>query len=169
MDARFDWTRIDPLIVEEQYISALQAYRTATGTTLSEAMDAVGERGTYLRSTSPERFPVRIAPLAAARLALDGIERPIRVIEAVWDGDTVHDWFVVLVAVTDGPSSAHPAFTETYLCSITQRDVTGGSVYEFSKQMQQELAEQVGASTKAPVWPPDDEAPRWWDMTTDQI
>ncbi|MGW5432924.1 hypothetical protein ACWET9_37900 [Streptomyces sp. NPDC004059] len=27
-------------------------------------------------------------------------------IEAVWDGDTVHDWFVCLVAVLEEPDSA---------------------------------------------------------------
>ncbi|MCZ0978843.1 hypothetical protein O1L60_05170 [Streptomyces diastatochromogenes] len=32
-------------------------------------------------------------------------------IEAVWDGDTFHDWFVVLLAITTEPAGEHPLAT----------------------------------------------------------
>ncbi|MEU3791104.1 hypothetical protein [Streptomyces fructofermentans] len=48
-------------------------------------------------------------PLDPDSLAARAAECPGRVvaIEAVWDGDTVHDWFVDLLAVTEDPAGDH--------------------------------------------------------------
>ncbi|MFJ8039509.1 hypothetical protein ACIRBX_03215 [Kitasatospora sp. NPDC096147] len=43
-------------------------------------------------------------PESLARKAA-GCEGRVVAVEAVWDGDTVHDWFVILRAVIDGPES----------------------------------------------------------------
>ncbi|MFH9576298.1 hypothetical protein [Streptomyces sp. NPDC017230] len=45
-------------------------------------------------------------PLDLPSLTVRAAELPGRVVavEALWDGDTVHDWFVILVAVLDDPA-----------------------------------------------------------------
>ncbi|UQN06545.1 hypothetical protein [Deinococcus sp. QL22] len=158
-----DWTELDALLCQGAYISALSTYRAEVGGDLHEAIYALGQRGDYLRETQPERFPKRPAPALIARENLQGVSGRICVIEAVWDGDTVHDWFLVLVAVSEGASTSHARYTETWLCNITQRDVGQESLVELAIELQHQLAAERSAEIKVPVWPPDDEAPRWWN------
>lgn len=158
-----DWTEIDDLLFREAYLWALSTYRAVVGGDLHAAMEEVGQREGYLRDTQPERFPKRLAPALVAQENLQGVSDRLCVIEAVWDGDTVHDWFLVLVAVSEGASTSHARYTQTWLCSITQRDVGQGSLVKFAVKLQRQLAAQRGAEVKTPVWPPDDEAPRWWN------
>ncbi|MFD5631018.1 hypothetical protein [Streptomyces sp. NPDC127072] len=82
----------------------------ARGLGLHEAQLVVHER--YVRHRD------RIArtsdsPLDLESLVARAASAPGRVvaIEAVWDGDTVHDWFVLLLAVTAGPAGEHPLAT----------------------------------------------------------
>lgn len=53
--------------------------------------EALGDR---VRRTPPD--PLDLLSLAARATTLPG---RVAAVEALWDGDTVHDWFVVLVAV----------------------------------------------------------------------
>jgi hypothetical protein len=158
-----DWTEIDGLLFQEACISALSTYRAEMGGDLHEAVYALSQRGEYLRETRPERFPTRPAPAGVARENLQGVSGRIYVIEALWDGDTVNAWFLVLAAISGGASTIHARYTETWLCSITQRDVEQGSLVEVAVELQHQLAAGRGAEVKVPVWPPDDEAPRWWN------
>lgn len=58
--------------------------------------EALGDR---VRCRPPD--PLDIPSLAARAAALPG---RVAAVEALWDGDTVHDWFVVLVAVLEDPA-----------------------------------------------------------------
>jgi hypothetical protein len=157
------WSGVDDLLFQGDFISALAAYRAMSGAGLPDAMDAVGARAAHLRATQPGRFAQRPAPSVVARKNLQGVPGRICVIEAVWDGDTVHDWFVVLVAISAQGSATHPRYTESYLCHITHSDVDHGSLVEAAEALQRRLAAETGAEVKAPVWPPDDRASRWWN------
>ncbi|MFJ8439186.1 hypothetical protein [Kitasatospora griseola] len=106
----------------------LDAGRADRGLTLLQAQDIVGARCEHYgdRVANPANVP--LDPEAVARRA-GGIAERVLAIEAVWDGDTIHDWFVDLVAVgetrdhrlvtvywsngarylgSDGPSGRHP-------------------------------------------------------------
>lgn len=52
-----------------------------------------------MRRTPPD--PLDLPALAARAAALPG---RVAAVEALWDGDTTHDWFVLLVAVLDSPA-----------------------------------------------------------------
>ncbi|MFJ6824037.1 hypothetical protein ACIQRJ_26945 [Streptomyces niveus] len=78
----------------------------ARGMGLHEAQLVVHER--YLRygdsiARTP-RSPLDLESLAARAAGLPG---RVVAVEAVWDGDTVHDWFVDLLAVTAEPAGEH--------------------------------------------------------------
>lgn len=78
----------------------------ARGMSLQDAQLVVHER--YLRygdsiARTP-RSPLDLESLAARAAGLPG---RVVAVEAVWDGDTVHDWFVDLLAVTAEPAGEH--------------------------------------------------------------
>ncbi|MFG2722442.1 hypothetical protein ACGFW5_29740 [Streptomyces sp. NPDC048416] len=90
----------------------------------------------------------------------------IMAIEAVWDGDTVHDWFVRLLAVTADPAGeAHMA---TVYWSTAKRylgeDAEGGPrhpVAVAAERAGRALAEHLAVAFHfASPDTPDDEAPR---------
>lgn len=156
-DGGFDWFHTDELIFRGSIINALKVYRDGTGVTLYQAVDAVAARTARLRAAFPERFPVRPTPREAAQKVLARITEPIRAIEAVWDGDTVHDWFIILYALTRRPSERYPTFDKTWLCQITNSDVErGSSIWEAATRLQRELAESTGAAVKEAPRSPDD-------------
>ncbi|MGW7087207.1 hypothetical protein ACWGH2_27440 [Streptomyces sp. NPDC054871] len=69
--------------------------------------EALGDR---VRRRQPD--PLDTPSLAARAGALPG---RVAAVEALWDGDTVHDWFVELVAVLDDP------YGEGHLATIHHR------------------------------------------------
>lgn len=82
--------------------------------------------------------------------------RPLA-IEAVWDGDTVHDWFVVLLAITEDPTGG---FAEHFLAMCTQ---THGPPAERGREIGAALASRLEVPFFfASPERPDDQAPRWW-------
>lgn len=152
-----DWAELDELLFQERRISFLVLYRELTGASLREAIDTLAERMTLLRGLYPERFSVPVDPVEEAWKNLRSIQEPVFAIEAVWDGDTFHDWFLVLMALVKKPSDAHPRYTAVYLCTLY------GSKYELADSLQPALAAEVGAELHLHLWPPDDAYPRWWD------
>ncbi|MGW1194131.1 hypothetical protein [Streptomyces sp. NPDC002559] len=88
-------------------------------------------------------------------------------IEAVWDGDTVHDWFVDLLAITTAPAG------ETRVATIyqtTAEQYLGEDKDHRPRHLAATAAERAGRALAAHLSVPfhftspdvpDDEAPRW--------
>lgn len=75
--------------------------------------------------------------------------------EALWDGDTVHDWFVLLVAVLDAPEG------EGHLATVHHRP-DGSPPGVAAAVVGQALASHLGVPFHfASPNVPDDDAPRW--------
>ncbi|MFD7945342.1 hypothetical protein [Streptomyces sp. NPDC059744] len=62
-----------------------------------ERYEFFGDRVRY-----PQPDPLDVPSLAARAAAHPG---RVAAVEALWGGDTVHDWFVLLVAVLEDPSA----------------------------------------------------------------
>ncbi|MCX5013386.1 hypothetical protein OG765_20670 [Streptomyces sp. NBC_00555] len=121
------------------------------GIGLNEAQFLVHER--YLlhgdRIARTPDCPLDLDSLAA-RTA--GIRGRVLVIEAVWDGDTVHDWFVILLAITADPAAEH------HLATVYHH--MGGAAAAAGAG--RSLATHLGVPFHfASPDSPDDEAPRW--------
>ncbi|MDI3422665.1 hypothetical protein [Streptomyces luteolus] len=109
--------------------------------------EALGDR---VQRTPPD--PLDLSSLAARAAALPG---RVVAVEAVWDGDTVHDWFVRMVAVLDAPEGEGHLAT-VYHCPDgsppgVAADVAGQALAGHL---------QVPFHFTSPDVP-DDDAPRW--------
>lgn len=101
--------QVDGYVLQDARMRAIRVVLDvgrARGMRLLDAQLVVHER--YVRygdriARTPES-PLDLDSLAA-RAA--GVAGRIVVVEAVWDGDTVHDWFVDLLAVTAEPTGEH--------------------------------------------------------------
>ncbi|MFG3139136.1 hypothetical protein ACGFZA_23320 [Streptomyces sp. NPDC048211] len=88
-------------------------------------------------------------------------------IEAIWDGDTVHDWFVRLLAITADPAEEVPMATVYW--SAAQRYVSEQGdpdprhpVAVAAERAGRAFAEHLSVPFHfAAPDTPDDEAPRW--------
>lgn len=108
--------------------------------------EALGDRVQYSR---PD--PLDIPSLVIRAAALPG---RVAAVEAVWDGDTVHDWFVLLVAVLDRPTG------EGHLATV-HRGPGGSSAGTAAAEAGRALADYLGVPFHfASPDIPDDEAPR---------
>ncbi|WP_245685093.1 hypothetical protein [Streptomyces exfoliatus] len=89
------------------------------------------------------RTPESPVDLDSLTVRAAGVAGRVAAIEAIWDGDTVDDWFVVLLAIPEQPGE------ETPLAAITWRsaerypgqDSAGGDRHPAAV-----VAEQVGAA-----------------------
>ncbi|MGW6058101.1 hypothetical protein [Streptomyces sp. NPDC055189] len=109
--------------------------------------ETLGDRVQY---TPPD--PLDIPSLAARAAALPG---KVAAVEALWDGDTVHDWFVLLVAVLDEPAG------DGCLATVYHRPGgprPGAAAAEAGRALAGHL--DVPFHFASPDVP-DDEAPRW--------
>ncbi|MER6348744.1 hypothetical protein ACWC10_04595 [Streptomyces sp. NPDC001595] len=107
--------------------------------------EALGDR---VRRRPPD--PLDVDSLAARAAALPG---RVAAIEALWDGDTVHGWFVLLVAVLDGPAEEG--------CLATVRHRPGATAQAAAAEAGRALAGRLGVPFHfASPDVPDDEAPR---------
>ncbi|MGW3331662.1 hypothetical protein ACWDF9_14070 [Streptomyces rubiginosohelvolus] len=109
--------------------------------------EALGDRVQY---TPPDPLDL---PSPAARVA--ALPGRVAAVEALWDGDTVHDWFVELVAVLDAPDG------ESRLATVYHRS-DGPPPAVAAAEAGRALAEHLQvpfhfASPEVPDW----EAPRW--------
>ncbi|MFF8599930.1 hypothetical protein ACF065_25790 [Streptomyces sp. NPDC015232] len=109
--------------------------------------EALGER---VRRRAPD--PLDVPSLAARAAALPG---RVVAVEALRDGDTVHDWLVILVAVLDDPEG------EGHLATVHdgRQGVTPGRAAADAGRV---LADHLGVPFHfASPDLPDDDAPRW--------
>ncbi|MEU6161689.1 hypothetical protein [Streptomyces sp. NPDC047130] len=101
---------IDAVVRQGMVVRAVQVVRQALPgerVGIHQALDLVGRRHPGARGPRP---PPGTRP-AGPPVPLDrAAALPGRVVavEALWDGDTVHDWFVDLVAVADAPDDQAP-------------------------------------------------------------
>jgi hypothetical protein len=109
--------------------------------------EALGDR---VQRTPPD--PLDLPSLAARAAALPG---RVAAVEALWDGDTVHGWFVLLVAVLDTSEG------EGHLATVYHRpDSPPPGV--AAAQAGRALASHLGVPFHfASPDLPDDDAPRW--------
>ncbi|MEU9073984.1 hypothetical protein ACFYUY_24580 [Kitasatospora sp. NPDC004745] len=110
------------------------------------------------------------SPLDVASLAHRAAGCPGRIVavEAVWDGDTVHDWFVVLLAITTDPAQQHEL--ATVYRSTAEHHLGADAAGVGAQPLEAAAAERAGrALAERLVVPfhfasprtPDDSAPRW--------
>ncbi|MEU9717956.1 hypothetical protein [Streptomyces sp. NPDC047976] len=109
------------------------------------------------------------SPLDPESLALraDGVVGRVVAIEAIWDGGTVHDWFVVLLAVAEDPDAEHVLATIPW--GAAERHLGEGAdrgARHPSAVVAERAGEALAARLRVPFHfaspdTPDDEAPRW--------
>jgi hypothetical protein len=148
---------VDANVLRDRQLMAVQAAWEALrplGLGLREAEQVVHARyetlGDHVRHRPPDALDT--PSLAARAAALPG---QVVAVEALWDGDTVHDWFVVLVAVLDAPAG------EGHLATVHHRP-GGPPPGTTAAEAGRALAESLGVPFHFPSpGIPDDEAPRW--------
>lgn len=102
----------------------------------------------------------------------DGLPRRPVAIEAFWDGDTA-GWFLVLVAILDGPGPRHSIYTEHDLAVLRG---AGGDLRVFNGHVPpwpesviaKEAGEALAKRFDVPFYfpspdEPDDQCVRWWN------
>ncbi|MEU6774962.1 hypothetical protein [Streptomyces sp. NPDC046759] len=109
--------------------------------------EALGDR---VRRRPPD--PLDVSSLAARAAAHPG---RVAAIEALWERDTVHDWFVVLVAVLEDPDG------EGHLATVHHR-AGGPRPAPAAAEAGRAVADHLGVPFRfASPDVPDDRAPRW--------
>ncbi|MFJ8085749.1 hypothetical protein ACIQ6Y_34880 [Streptomyces sp. NPDC096205] len=153
---------VDADVLRDRRISAVRwvwEELRLLGVGLQEAEGVVQARyealGDQVRRTPPD--PLDLPSLVARVAALPG---RVAAVEAVWDGDTVHDWFVVLIAVLDGPEG------EGHLATV-YRSSHGRPAGPAAAEAGRALADHLGVPFHfASPDVPDDDAPRWRALRT---
>ncbi|WBO68552.1 hypothetical protein [Streptomyces camelliae] len=148
---------VDAQVLDDRPLAAMKAVWEALrplGLGVREAEEVVHARyevlGDRVRHKAPD--PLDVPSLAARAAAHPG---RVVVVEALWDGDTVHDWFVDLVAVLEEPSG------EGHLATVHRRP-GGPPPGRIADEAGRALADHLGVPfhfSSPDV--PDDEAPRW--------
>ncbi|MFD7260230.1 hypothetical protein [Streptomyces sp. NPDC059874] len=149
-------TQVDGYVLQDCRMQAVRiVWETGRGRglDLNEAQVVVHERYVFHgdRIARTPDCPLDLESLAARA---SGIRARVVAIEAVWDGDTVHDWFVNLLAITNDPAGQHHLATVYH-----RRDrAPAGAAAEAGRA----LADHLGVPFHfASPDTPDDEAPRW--------
>ncbi|MER6199663.1 hypothetical protein ABT234_20125 [Streptomyces sp. NPDC001586] len=161
-------TQVDGYVLQD---SRLQAARIvweagrAHGVGLREAQEIVHLR--YLH------FGDRVARTPDSPLDLDslstlahGISSRVVAVEAVWDGDTVHDWFVNLLAITDEPAGEKCLATIYWGTAVRALDGADAGPLHPSAAAATHAGGALAAHLGVPFHfaspdTPDDDAPRW--------
>ncbi|MET7981855.1 hypothetical protein [Streptomyces sp. NPDC005281] len=148
---------VDANVLRDRRMTAVKAVWEALrpqGPSLSEAQLVVHARYEALADRVRHRPPdaLDVSSLAARAAAFPG---RVAAVEALWDGDTVHDWFVVLVAVMDDPDG------EGHLAIVHQRP-RGPRPGTAAAEAGRALADLLEVPFHFPSPDvPDDEVPRW--------
>ncbi|MDX3486833.1 hypothetical protein [Streptomyces sp. ID05-18] len=148
---------VDADVLRDRRLSAVRSVWEALrplGVGLHEAERVVHARyealGDRVQRTPPD--PLDLPSLAARAAALPG---RVTAVEALWDGDTVHGWFVLLVAVLDAPEG------EGHLATVYHRS-DGPPPGVVAAEAGRALADHLRVPFHfASPDVPDDDAPRW--------
>ncbi|MFF2775443.1 hypothetical protein ACFVU3_11085 [Streptomyces sp. NPDC058052] len=163
---------VDGHVLRDALIPAVKVLvdvgRVPDGVGVATAQAIVHERYAHFgdRIARTPESPLDVESLAARAR---GVAGRVVVIEAIWDGDTVDDWFVVLVAVADRPAEEVPLATVTrraavrHLGEAPARPADGRHpAAVVAARAGADLAARLGVPFHfASPDTPDDEAPRW--------
>ncbi|WP_432199111.1 hypothetical protein [Streptomyces sp. bgisy027] len=148
---------VDAEVLRDRRMTAVKSVWKALrplGLSLNEAEQVVHARyealGEHVQRRPPD--PLDVPSLASRAAVLPG---RVAAVEALWDGDTVHDWFVLLVAVLDDPAG------EGHLATVFHRpdgSPPGIAAAEAGRALADYL--KVPFHFASPDVP-DDEALRW--------
>ncbi|MER7512174.1 hypothetical protein [Streptomyces lavendulae] len=154
----------DSLLMAVRVITAigLVPHGIGVGTAQLIANDRYLHYGDLI-ARAPES-PLDLESLGCRAAGCDG---RIVAVEAIWDGDTVHDWFVRLLAITSAPAG------ETHMATIygsTAKSYLSEEEKLHSRHPVAVAAERAGSALAeylsvpfhfASPNTPDDKAPRW--------
>ncbi|MGZ9931506.1 hypothetical protein ACXNSR_16630 [Streptomyces sp. NC-S4] len=161
-------TQVDGYVLQDGLMRAIKLVREAgrgQGIGLREAQEIVHLRYVHF-GDRVARTPDSPLDLDSLAVLAHGIPGRVVAIEAVWDGDTVHGWFVDLLAITDEPAgqkclaAIHWGAAERALDGAD----TGGRHPSAvaATRAGTALADHLGVPFHfASPDTPDDEAPRW--------
>ncbi|MFD0126829.1 hypothetical protein [Streptomyces virginiae] len=161
-------TQVDGFVLQDRLMQAIKLVWDAgrvQGIGLREAQEMVHLRYLHFgdRVALTPDDPIDLDSLATLA---HGIPGRVVAIEAVWDGDTVHDWFVNLLAITDEPVGQKGLATIPW--GAAERALDGadtGGLHPSAAAATRagtELAAHLGVPFHfASPDTPDDEAPRW--------
>ncbi|WP_199823327.1 hypothetical protein [Streptomyces sp. NRRL WC-3742] len=166
--------QIDGYVLQDSLLGAvrlvLDVGRVPHGIGLGIAQVIVGERYAHYGDRIARR-PDSPLDLESLALRAAGCGGRILAIEAIWDGDTVHDWFVVLLAVLAEPEK------DTALATVywsTAKRYLGEEAAQLGGHPSAVAADRAGRALAdhlgvpfhfASPDTPDDEAPRWRAVT----
>ncbi|SED86512.1 hypothetical protein [Streptomyces sp. TLI_105] len=160
---------VDGYVLQDRRLQAVRVVREtcrSRGLGLHEAEGVVHAR--YLHHGDRiARTPLSPLDLESLAARASGCPGPVAAIEAIWDGDTVHDWFVILLAVSTAPAG------EQHLATVHRETAVrhlGEARAAESRRPEATAAEAAGRALAehlavpfhfASPDAPDDEAPRW--------
>ncbi|MEU1228278.1 hypothetical protein [Streptomyces sp. NPDC005828] len=160
---------VDGYVLQDRRLQAARAVQEACrarGLGLHEAELVVHAR--YLHHGDRiARTPLSPLDLESLAAKASGCPGPVAAIEAIWDGDTVHDWFVILLAVSTEPAG------ERQLATVHRETAVrhlGEARAAESRRPAAAAAEEAGRALArhlsvpfhfASPDTPDDGAPRW--------
>ncbi|MDI2126446.1 hypothetical protein [Yinghuangia seranimata] len=163
--------QVDGYVLQDDLLSAINVIVdvgfVARGIGVGTAQLIVGDRYAHYGDRIA-RTPDSPLDAESLRLRADGAAGTIVAIEAIWDGDTVHDWFVILLAVTADPAADH--HLATIYRSAGERhlgdDKTTWNRRHPSAAAAERAGRQLAAGLNVPFHfaspdDPDDRAPRW--------
>ncbi|MFE3635950.1 hypothetical protein [Streptomyces sp. NPDC059168] len=160
---------VDGYVLQDSFLKAVRILWEIgrdDGVGLNDAQDIVSHRYRHYQD--------RIARTPHSPLDLESLARraagcPGRVvaIEAIWDGDTVHDWFVRLLALTVAPEEER-ALATVYWSGAEQYlgEDEAASRWHPSAAAAERAGRALADHLSVPFHfaspdTPDDEAPRW--------
>ncbi|MFE0581877.1 hypothetical protein [Streptomyces sp. NPDC058874] len=148
--------QVDGYVLQDRLMQAVKLVwdaGRARGVGLHEAQLLVHERY-VLHGDRIARTPESPLDLESLSALTSGLPGRVAAIEAVWDGDTVHDWFVKLLAITDDPAG------ERHLATVHSRRDRDRA--EAAAEAGRTLADHLGVPFHFPEPSnPGYDAPRW--------
>ncbi|MEU1289419.1 hypothetical protein [Kitasatospora sp. NPDC005856] len=161
---------IDGHVLQDARLPAVRVVldvgRVPFGIGLGTAQEIVNDRYVH-HGERIARTPQSALDLESLALRAAGCPGRVVAIEVVWDGDTVHDWFTVLLAITEDPAQERRLAT---VYSTTAEHYLGEEGTAARRLLCAAAAERAGRALAehlsvpfhfASPDTPDDEAPRW--------
>ncbi|MET9464365.1 hypothetical protein ABZY44_05975 [Streptomyces sp. NPDC006544] len=164
--------QVDGYVLQDRLMYAVRTVweaGRAQGMGLYGAQELVSARYEHLgdRVARTPDSPLDLESLAARA---SGIPARVVAVEAVWDGDTVHDWFVLLRAVTEDPPGDHALATVYWGTGVRALEAEGADSGPLdphaaaATRAGTALAAHLGVPFHfASPGTPDDQLPRWRD------